>query len=55
MGCKVKVIEINGNAATVQTAIQTAINSLTILAGTTPFVVVNGPGRALVMVLYRES
>ena len=55
MPCKVKVIEINGNAAAVQTTIQTAINSLTILAGSVPSVVANGPGRALVMISYRES
>ena len=56
MGCKVKVIEItNGNAATVQTAIQAAIDTLTILAGTVPSIAVSGGGRALVMIVYRET
>jgi len=56
MGCKVKVIEItNGNAATVQTAIQAAIDSLTILTATVPVITVNGGGRALVIISYRET
>jgi hypothetical protein len=54
MGVKVKVCE--GPDSTFEADLQTAINGLTVLAGTTPGIAVFGTGsRIRAVIVYRES
>lgn len=56
MAVKIKALEVAGNDADVQSAIQTAINGLTIAAASEPSISVAGTGpRFLVFILYRDA
>jgi len=56
MAYKVKVVEVAGNAADLESTIQAAIDGLTIAAGSEPSIAVTGQGaRKKAFILYRDS
>lgn len=55
MATKIKVVEASGNAADVESTIQTTLNGLTIASGSEPSIAVTPGPRPKVFIIYRDA